>query len=65
MPLKQQNKAETCSSPRDEKSSQEARSATDALIEMGVKTGLSLIFSLLRQQWTFSSLPGVAGILET
>ena len=28
-----------------------ARSGTDALIEMGVKTGLSLIFSLLRQNW--------------
>ncbi len=27
------------------------RSGTEALIEMGVKTGLSLIFSLLRQNW--------------
>ena len=28
--------------------------ATEALIEMGVRTGLSLIFSLLRQNWTLS-----------
>jgi E3 ubiquitin-protein ligase HERC1 len=28
-----------------------SRSGTDALIEMGVKTGLSLVFALLRQNW--------------
>lgn len=33
-------------------------SATDALIEMGVRTGLSLIFSLLRQNWSSSSQAG-------
>lgn len=32
-----------------------SRSGTDALIEMGVKTGLSLIFSLLRQNWMNTS----------
>ena len=32
-----------------------SRSGTEALIEMGVKTGLSLIFSLLRQNWTNAS----------
>ena len=35
-----------------------SRSGTDALIEMGVKTGLSLIFSLLRQHWLAASAPG-------
>jgi len=32
--------------------SSEALSGKDVLIEMGVKTGLSLLFSLLRQSWT-------------
>ncbi|XP_035381674.1 probable E3 ubiquitin-protein ligase HERC1 isoform X2 [Electrophorus electricus] len=32
--------------------SERPRSSTDALIEMGVRTGLSLLFSLLRQSWT-------------
>ena len=32
-----------------------SRTGTDALIEMGVKTGLSLIFSLLRQNWINTS----------
>ncbi|XP_030650140.1 probable E3 ubiquitin-protein ligase HERC1 isoform X2 [Chanos chanos] len=32
--------------------SERPRSSTDALIEMGVRTGLSLLFALLRQSWT-------------
>lgn len=31
--------------------SERPRSTTDALIEMGVRTGLSLLFALLRQSW--------------
>ncbi|MGH0117414.1 UNVERIFIED_CONTAM: hypothetical protein FKN15_034601 [Acipenser sinensis] len=31
--------------------SERPRSSTDALIEMGVRTGLSLLFALLRQSW--------------
>ena len=31
-----------------------SRTGTDALIEMGVKTGLNLVFSLLRQNWMFA-----------
>ncbi|XP_069758992.1 probable E3 ubiquitin-protein ligase HERC1 isoform X8 [Narcine bancroftii] len=31
------------------------RSSTDALIEMGVRTGLSLLFALLRQSWMVPS----------
>ena len=30
---------------------EKGRSGTDALIEMGIKTGLSLLFALLRQNW--------------
>ncbi|XP_077988697.1 putative E3 ubiquitin-protein ligase HERC1 [Glandiceps talaboti] len=35
----------------DKGSSYKSRSGTEALIEMGVRTGLSLLFSLLRQSW--------------
>lgn len=36
-----------------------SRTGTEALIEMGVRTGLSLLFSLLRQTWTANqSNPG-------
>ncbi|XP_067298543.1 probable E3 ubiquitin-protein ligase HERC1 isoform X4 [Pseudorasbora parva] len=36
------------------------RSSTDALIEMGVRTGLSLLFALLRQSWTLPPAgPGI------
>uniref|UniRef100_A0A8C4NKH6 Uncharacterized protein n=1 Tax=Eptatretus burgeri TaxID=7764 RepID=A0A8C4NKH6_EPTBU len=39
--------------------SERPRSGTDALIEMGVKTGLSLLFALLRQSWMMpTSVPG-------
>ena len=45
---------------KDDKTLQteQTKSGTDALIEMGVKTGLSLIFSLLRQQWALASMQG-------
>ncbi|XP_076880016.1 putative E3 ubiquitin-protein ligase HERC1 isoform X2 [Brachyhypopomus gauderio] len=40
--------------------SERPRSSTDALIEMGVRTGLSLLFALLRQSWTLSpASPGL------
>ncbi len=32
-----------------------SRTGTDALIEMGVKTGLSLIFSILKQNWVMQA----------
>ncbi|XP_056269201.1 probable E3 ubiquitin-protein ligase HERC1 isoform X3 [Pseudoliparis swirei] len=38
------------------------RSSTDALIEMGVRTGLSLLFALLRQSWTMPPPPGPGGV---
>nr|XP_060611660.1 probable E3 ubiquitin-protein ligase HERC1 isoform X2 [Anolis sagrei ordinatus] len=38
--------------------SERPRSSTDALIEMGVRTGLSLLFALLRQSWM---MPASAG----
>lgn len=42
--------------------SERPRSSTDALIEMGVRTGLSLLFALLRQSWMMppptSGVPG-------
>lgn len=40
--------------------SERPRSSTDALIEMGVRTGLSLLFALLRQSW-MTPPPGGAG----
>uniref|UniRef100_A0A8C6YER0 HECT-type E3 ubiquitin transferase n=1 Tax=Naja naja TaxID=35670 RepID=A0A8C6YER0_NAJNA len=37
------------------------RSSTDALIEMGVRTGLSLLFALLRQSWMMPAAgPGIS-----
>ncbi|XP_070543560.1 probable E3 ubiquitin-protein ligase HERC1 isoform X2 [Ptychodera flava] len=48
----QQQAQEGLSSVVDDKaSSLKSRSGTEALIEMGVRTGLSLLFSLLRQSW--------------
>ncbi|KAL1007751.1 hypothetical protein UPYG_G00091160 [Umbra pygmaea] len=41
--------------------SERPRSSTDALIEMGVRTGLSLLFALLRQSWMMPS-PGPGGL---
>lgn len=41
--------------------SERPRSSTDALIEMGVRTGLSLLFALLRQSWMMpTSGPGIS-----
>uniref|UniRef100_A0A671MPF4 HECT-type E3 ubiquitin transferase n=1 Tax=Sinocyclocheilus anshuiensis TaxID=1608454 RepID=A0A671MPF4_9TELE len=41
--------------------SERPRSSTDALIEMGVRTGLSLLFALLRQSWTLPPAgPGIS-----
>ncbi|XP_055971788.1 probable E3 ubiquitin-protein ligase HERC1 [Sorex fumeus] len=41
--------------------SERPRSSTDALIEMGVRTGLSLLFALLRQSWMVpASGPGLS-----
>ncbi|XP_024118845.1 probable E3 ubiquitin-protein ligase HERC1 isoform X2 [Oryzias melastigma] len=40
--------------------SERPRSTTDALIEMGVRTGLSLLFALLRQSWMMPP-PGPSG----
>jgi hypothetical protein len=34
-------------------------SASQALIEMAVKTGLRLLFALLRQSWQHSTVPGI------
>jgi E3 ubiquitin-protein ligase HERC1 len=39
-----------------------SQTGTDALIEVGVKTGLSLLFSLLHQNWQLSSSLGCTGI---
>lgn len=40
-------------------SSMKALAGNDALIEMGVKTGLSLMFSLLKQNWSLAAhIPG-------
>ncbi|XP_066448386.1 probable E3 ubiquitin-protein ligase HERC1 isoform X1 [Eleutherodactylus coqui] len=48
----QQHSPESSSSSADTLSvSERPRSSTDALIEMGVRTGLSLLFALLRQSW--------------
>ncbi|XP_045564463.1 probable E3 ubiquitin-protein ligase HERC1 isoform X7 [Salmo salar] len=41
--------------------SERPRSSTDALIEMGVRTGLSLLFALLRQSWMMPP-PGPGGL---
>ncbi|TUG88269.1 putative E3 ubiquitin-protein ligase HERC1 [Bagarius yarrelli] len=41
--------------------SERPRSSTDALIEMGVRTGLSLLFALLRQSWALpTATPGLS-----
>ncbi|XP_061671695.1 probable E3 ubiquitin-protein ligase HERC1 isoform X2 [Syngnathoides biaculeatus] len=41
--------------------SERPRSSTDALIEMGVRTGLSLLFALLRQSWVMPPPPSPCG----
>ena len=35
---------------------------SQALLEVAVKTGLSLLFALLRQSWHYSQLPGKSEI---
>jgi E3 ubiquitin-protein ligase HERC1 len=40
-------------------------SASQALIEMAVKTGLSLLFALLRQSWQQSAMPGIVSFMVT
>ena len=43
-----------------------ANTGTDALIEMGVKTGLKLMFSLLQQQWATAGCSGLCSdVLNT
>ncbi|XP_034385564.1 probable E3 ubiquitin-protein ligase HERC1 isoform X2 [Cyclopterus lumpus] len=58
----QQHSPESSSGSADLHSvSERPRSSTDALIEMGVRTGLSLLFALLRQSWMMPPPPGLAG----
>ncbi|KAK7862054.1 hypothetical protein R5R35_011478 [Gryllus longicercus] len=45
-------------SESNESSSDRSCSSSQALIEMGVKTGLSLLFTLLRQSWHNAALTG-------
>lgn len=40
-----------------------ACSASQALIEMAVKTGLSLLFALLRQSWQQKTVPGIISFI--
>lgn len=40
-----------------------ACSASQALIEMAVKTGLSLLFALLRQSWQHNTVPGIISFI--
>ncbi|XP_077942009.1 putative E3 ubiquitin-protein ligase HERC1 isoform X9 [Gasterosteus aculeatus] len=55
----QQHSPENSSGSADLHSvSERPRSSTDALIEMGVRTGLSLLFALLRQSWMMPPAPG-------
>ncbi|XP_015275623.1 PREDICTED: probable E3 ubiquitin-protein ligase HERC1 [Gekko japonicus] len=58
----QQHSPESSSGSADIHSvSERPRSSTDALIEMGVRTGLSLLFALLRQSWMMpASGPGLS-----
>ncbi|XP_009067927.1 PREDICTED: probable E3 ubiquitin-protein ligase HERC1, partial [Acanthisitta chloris] len=58
----QQHSPESSSGSTDVHSvSERPRSSTDALIEMGVRTGLSLLFALLRQSWMMpASGPGIS-----
>ena len=44
-------------SEENQAAGERARTGTEALIEMGVRTGLSLIFSLLRQTWAGNQSP--------
>nr|XP_057932868.1 probable E3 ubiquitin-protein ligase HERC1 isoform X6 [Doryrhamphus excisus] len=58
----QQHSPENTSGSADQHCvSERPRSSTDALIEMGVRTGLSLLFALLRQSWMMPPPPGPCG----
>ncbi|XP_054587942.1 probable E3 ubiquitin-protein ligase HERC1 isoform X4 [Nothobranchius furzeri] len=58
----QQHSPENSSGSADLHSvSERPRSSTDALIEMGVRTGLSLLFALLRQSWLMPPPPSSSG----
>ncbi|XP_043933675.1 probable E3 ubiquitin-protein ligase HERC1 isoform X2 [Protopterus annectens] len=58
----QQHSPESSSGSTDVHSvSERPRSSTDALIEMGIRTGLSLLFALLRQSWLMPTTgPGLS-----
>ncbi|ELW71312.1 putative E3 ubiquitin-protein ligase HERC1 [Tupaia chinensis] len=59
--VKQQQHSPESSSADVHSVSERPRSSTDALIEMGVRTGLSLLFALLRQSWMMPvSGPGLS-----
>ncbi|XP_068597946.1 probable E3 ubiquitin-protein ligase HERC1 [Brachionichthys hirsutus] len=58
----QQHSPENNSGSADPHSvSERPRSSTDALIEMGVRTSLSLLFALLRQSWMMPPPPSQCG----
>ncbi|XP_047185393.1 probable E3 ubiquitin-protein ligase HERC1 isoform X3 [Scophthalmus maximus] len=46
---------ELASEPRLPGGASKVKSGTDVLIEMGVRTGLSLLFSLLQQNWRYAA----------
>ncbi|XP_062869323.1 probable E3 ubiquitin-protein ligase HERC1 isoform X2 [Trichomycterus rosablanca] len=58
----QQNSGDNLlSSAELQAASERPRSSTDTLIEMGVRTGLSLLFALLRQSWALpTAVPGLS-----
>lgn len=56
--LQQQKKDGQVDRDNSKPSSDKTHSGADALIEMGVRTGLSLFFSLLRQSWTLHQTLG-------
>ncbi|XP_076258464.1 putative E3 ubiquitin-protein ligase HERC1 isoform X2 [Rhynchophorus ferrugineus] len=45
--------------------SKEAMSGSQALLEIGVKTGLSLLFSLLKQNWQVSGILGIPSLCNS
>ena len=58
--LKQQQQLQDAQASQENcrPSTDKSRSGTEALIEMGVRTGLSLCFSLLKQNWTLTQASG-------
>lgn len=57
--LEQSSGANNLLTPRD------AVSGSQALLEIGVKTGLSLLFSLLQQNWQVSTMLGVPSLCNS